>query len=168
MAYYFKDVSTTADQSTQDITEYLRREGWVVKNVEQEKYFQTLDVDLIILKKLPPNQSPSAYMIEIKGDTYYNTNNYFVETISNMTTKTLGCFLITKSDYIFYYFPKEKELHIIPTKEAQQYVLAHQHEFKKRNPSTTDSKGKHWYYSEGLLIPRKTMQKQVDIKVIKL
>lgn len=168
MAYYFKDTNNIADQSSTEITEWLQSEGWTVKNVENDKHFQTLDVDLIIMKVFPPNTSPTAYMIEIKGDKYFKTNNYFIETISNMNTNSLGCFLLTKSDYIFYYFPNEKQLHIMPTKKAQEYVLQHQEEFKKRNPSTTDKNGKHWYYSEGRLIPRKTMQQHIDIQIINI
>jgi hypothetical protein len=161
--YYFGNTDKSARKPTEDIIAYLESRGFVVKNCEHNKVYQKFDVDLLAFK------DGRMYWIEIKVDSYFKTGNYFCETLSNEEKGTLGCFLSTKSHFIFYYFPDQRELHIMDTKKSQAWFIEHQDEFKSRRTATTNRDGSQvWYHTVGKLVSRKTMQKALGIDVINI
>jgi len=99
------------------IIEFLESRGNRVEDVSDIEYYRKIDVDLLV-----HNEKNKIIKLEVKADST-KTKNYFAETISNDKKNTLGCWLLTESDYIAYYFELDKELHIIPTKPAQEYVI---------------------------------------------
>lgn len=158
---YFKNSNVLAEIASAEITKYLQTTGWTVTNVERDKEYQALDIDLVI------NREEEQYTVEIKGDQYGSkTSNYFCETISNTSKNTPGCFYATQSDYIFYYFLDTFELHVIPTKEAQKWLKENEYRYKKVNVKTTGAKGEYWYSNEARLVPRRDMQRALDIQII--
>ena len=157
--YGFHQQDKQAKGASQEITEYLEARGFVVKNVEDSWIYQKMDIDLLAFK------DGRIYWIEIKADSYYKTGNYFAESISNSNTNSLGCWFKTKSHFIFYYFTKEKELHIINTIQAQNWTTSHKKSLKTRKTSTKGYNGKILYESEGYLINRKLLQNSIDIDV---
>lgn len=162
--YYFKNVDKTAKKATEHITAYLKSKGFFIIDVENNPFWQERDVDLLAMKS-EDGKFPTTYKIEIKADTYYRTGNYFAESYSNLSKETPGCWFSTQSDFIFYYFIDERELHIIPTEEAQIWVRENSHNLKTRRTTTTGPKGEFWYQSEGFLVPRTKLQKAIDIDV---
>jgi hypothetical protein len=160
-----------ADKAAKEIEIYLKSLKNTIRviNVEKNQLFQGKDIDLVweffdernVRKMLP---------IEIKGDTYYYSNNYFFETISNKSKNSKGCILYTEAEYIFYYFVDEKELHRIPTKKTVEWFKKNMDSFVTKKVQTKFENGKIVYGSEGKLIPRKVLQrfiKEVKIKNIK-
>lgn len=160
-AYSFKEKNSATKTTEHLIAELCKKNGYVVFDVSNIKSYQEKDIDLLMYNKYDKTQ----FKIEIKSDTYLSPN-YFAETISNISKNTLGCWLKTKSDYIFYYFEKNKELHIIPTKKAQEYVLKRYNKLKSVKVATKNDSGKILYYTEGKLVNKKDIQKNVDIKII--
>lgn len=158
---YFKNSNKNAEIGAAEVTKYLEVTGWAVTNVEGDKKYQELDIDLLA------SRNGETVTIEIKADSYGSkTANYFCETISNTSKNTLGCFYATKSDYIFYYFLDTFELHIVPTEEAQEWLRANEYKYKKVNVSTTGAEGEYWYSNEARLVPRAHLQSAIDIQVI--
>lgn len=161
--YYFHDVDQQTRNATQKIIAWLEAKGFVVKDVQKNWCYQQMDIDLIAFK------DGRIHWIEIKVDSYYKTGNYFLEFLSNEEKGTEGCFLSTKSHYIFYYFEGADELHIMDTQESQQWFRANIDRFKDRRVSTGNKNGtKLWYHTVGKLVSRKIMQKEVEIKIHKL
>lgn len=148
------------------ITQFLLSKDFTISvdNVEDDRYYQRKDIDLIWTFK--QGKEKRKLMIEVKGDTYHKSGNIFVETISNMTKNTPGCFLYTESDYIFYYFIGSGELTMIPTKKFQSWFKANGHRFKKRNLRTSYGSG--YYRSEGRLVSKKVLWKELSIKPVKI
>lgn len=159
----FYECDKLAKKASEEIEKFLKYYDWTVFNVEDDLLFRELDIDLIA-----QTEEKQTVKIEIKADKYYNTNNYFCEVISNTTKNNLGCFYQTKSDYIYYYFIEEKELHIIPTIEAQEYLKANEYKFKDVYPKTTSTHGQLFYKNKGLLVSRDVLQANIDIQIFNI
>lgn len=162
-AYSFQDKNSATKITEHLIAELFKENNYIVFDVSNISYYQIQDIDLLVYNKY----DKTRLKIEIKSDSYLSPN-YFAETISNTTKQTLGCWLKTQSDYIFYYFEKNKELHVIPTKQAQQYVLERYNSLKTINVATKNNFGEIIYYTEGKLINKKDIQKHININLFYL
>lgn len=167
--YTMQENMSAANNAAADITQYLLSLPFTVKvqNVEKDPYYQKLDIDLLWFYRL----KGKTYMktIEIKGDRYAHTGNYFIETVSNLTKNTPGCFLYSQCDLLFYYFLDTKELNIIPMKRAREWFLSNIHRFEEKKLSTKFLNGKIAYYSKGRIVPKKILNSEVPgVKTIYL
>ena len=161
MSYYdFNEQNAVAKEGSEDVEKYLKSSGRVlmVKNVEDDPYYQEIDVDIICAAK--EGDYVSEKKIEVKVDTYFDrSKNYFFELISNKTRNSDGCLLVTESDYLFYYFLK-KELHIFKTPELQYWLVNNQHRFQQKEV-------KNKYYSTmGIIVPRETFKRECQVWVV--
>jgi hypothetical protein len=148
--------STIGDIAINDITQWLMKKypASEVTNVELNPSYQNIDVDLIWYHK------NNRILIEVKGDKYNSTGNFFFETVSNSSKGTEGCFLYTQADYLFYYFIISRELYIMPIKDVRKWFIANQYRFQSSFPCThlyNDEK----YCSEGKLVPIHIVQREV-------
>jgi hypothetical protein len=166
--YTMSSTLAVAKKASWRIENFLKqkKETISVINVENDKFFQKKDIDLIWLYKY--KGSVYTRFIEIKADRYSHTGNYFIETVSNEQKNKPGCFLYTEADWIFYYFVDIGELNIIPVLEARKWFLENEHRFVEKELST--SKGnKVLYTSKGRLVPKEILNKEVKgVKVITL
>lgn len=158
--YDFNETSNIGNDGVIIIKKYLESlESTIVyEDVQNVKEFQKNDIDLRLL-----NRDNNIISIEVKTDRYYNTGNFFFETISNQQKNTPGCFLYTKADYIYYIFLPEKLLYIIPVKESREWFLDNINSFITR-PTSTENK----YITIGKLVPRNIIMMNVNIEVIHL
>lgn len=123
-------------------------------NVEDDKRFQELDIDLIcVYKNGPPDN------IEVKCDTY-DSGNFFFETISNSSKGTEGCFMYTLADKLYYYFEKRDSFYILPMPETRNWFIENRYRFKEKELATRRG-GKVLYYSYGYTVPIKKVIKEV-------
>lgn len=162
LPYDFHDMNKLAKAGFSHVKKYLNSLPNIafVTNVEEDPYYQELDIDGIAgVKK---DGAVWGQTFEIKVDTYFDkTKNYFFETISNSNKCSEGCFLKSKAEYLFYYF-LDRELHIFKLKEGQDWLIKH-----GENYNTAKVKNK-FYYSEGILVPREEFMKDNNVKVINM
>lgn len=158
-----------ASQGAFEISQFLNTRIGVVSviNIEQIKEIQPYGVDLLCMKY---NQNGLlTHQIEIKADTHCNTENYFIETIANDTTRREGGFLSTKSDWIFYYFINKKELHVMRTEDTQRWFRINKDRFKKIPVPTVSNDGKRKLYNTiGCVVPIQDVLKNVKVWVYNL
>ncbi|MBF9254712.1 hypothetical protein I2I11_15510 [Pontibacter sp. 172403-2] len=160
--------SAVATQAALAVEAFLRQHPATLKvvNVEENPAYQARDIDL--LWQFSHKGTIKEVSIEIKGDRWHKTGNYFFETISNEDKGTPGCFLYTEANYIYYYFVEEKELHVLPMPATRNWFLQHLHEFKERKTSTPVANGNS-YITVGRLVPRKRVQAEVPhVRVLQL
>lgn len=145
-----------AQQATADLEQWLRSQPQTqqVQNVETDPQYQTIDIDL--LWWLTDHR---CYQIEIKGDRWHHTGNFFFETTSNREKGTPGCFLYTQADLLFYYFVIPKSLYILPMPTTRDWFLANQARFNER--TTTTPVGTQHYTTVGRLVPIKIVLTEV-------
>lgn len=158
-----------ADKAAADIEALLRRQPDTVEviNVESDPSYREKDIDLLWRRK-HQDGSVKTIRIEVKGDRWYKTGNYFFETCSNEGKSTLGCFLYTEADYVYYYFVDERELHVLPMPATRDWFIQHITEFKEKKTSTPVGKGRR-YITMGRLVPRQLVAAEVaGVKVLKL
>lgn len=158
------DSFAIAKQSAFEIEKYLSKLDYVanVQNVEDEEEFQKIDVDL--LADFTVNDAVKNYKLEIKGDTWERSGNYFFETVSNTSKNTLGCFLYTQCDYLYYYFINTKELHVLKMNDVRDWFLINPKKFATKQVYTKCSSG--YYMTVGKVVPIHMVQKQVGIKIV--
>ena len=146
-----------------DITHFLEA-TWpqtvTVHNVEDDKAYQHYDIDLLwtIVEK---NGRLRIIPIEIKGDRYHRTGNFFFETVSNESKGTAGCFLYTKAEWLFYYFVEIGVLYCLPMEKVRPWFEANNHRFEERRTSTPVRESQS-YVTVGRLVPIKTVLAEVE------
>ncbi len=145
-----------AQIATKDIETWLSSlpETIKIQNVENNPEFQTKDIDLLWQTKT------KLLKIEIKGDRYHKTGNFFFETHSNFEKNTPGCFIYTEADWIFYYFITSKILYTLPMPNTRHWFLANIHRFREK--STTTSVRETYYTTVGRLVPISVVTQEVS------
>ena len=151
-----------AEEAAAAVEALLRRQArtLAVRNVENDPHYRTKDID-ILWEVLLEDGSTKTVSIEVKGDRWYKTGNYFFETISNEGKETPGCFLYTEADYVYYYFVTERELHILPMPATREWFIERLESFKERKTSTPLSSGGA-YLTVGRLVPRQLLLAEVE------
>ena len=127
-------------------------------SVENLPLFQERGVDLIWV--VDDAGTKRRVGVEVKADTYYDTGNLFLETVSNMTKETPGCFVSSCADIYAYFFVGVDVLYWIPMKKAQEWFSLNY----KRFPEKTTSTGRgseHFYKTKGVLVPRDVVVQEV-------
>ena len=122
-----------------------------ILNVEKDPVYRAKDIDLLWKRKQETKVVECS--IEIKGDRYYHTGNYFFETFSNEGKGTPGCFLYTEANFIYYFFLQQRELHILPMPDTRIWFIENMYRFKERKTSTPVKAGE-YYITVGRLVPR--------------
>lgn len=158
-----EDGNWVAQQAAKDIEAWLRglKQTLRVQNVEGDPAYQRVDVDLLWTTR------KRTYKVEIKGDRWHRTGNFFFETTSNAEKGTPGCFLYTEADLLFYYFLEPRILYILPMPATRQWFEANAHRFEERR--TTTPAGNGHYTTVGQLAPIRTVLREVaGVKQVRL
>lgn len=152
-----------AKQAAEELENWLRGlpQTLDVINVENNPVWQERDVDLLWHTK------KNRYRVEIKGDRWHQTGNFFFETDSNKEKGTPGCFMYTEADLLFYYFIGIKTLYILPMPLIRDWFKPRIEQFKQR--STTTPAGETHYTTVGRLVPIKhVLAAHPDLTVVRL
>jgi hypothetical protein len=155
-----------ARQAAGDVTHFLHTffvpPLWprtvAVHNVEDAAAYQAYDVDLL-WTLLGRNGRLRTIPVEVKGDRYHRTGNFFLETVSNEVKGTAGCFLYTKAAWLFYYFVGNGRLYCLPVDRVRPWFWHHMDRFAERRTSTPV--GDKQYVTVGRLVPITTLLDEV-------
>ncbi|MEW6496374.1 MAG: hypothetical protein AB1589_28200 [Cyanobacteriota bacterium] len=155
MSYSMNDGLEVASQAAADIDAWLcaQPETISVINVEDDPTFQSRDIDLIWTTQ------KGEVLVEVKGDRWNRTNNFFFETHSNLEKGTPGCFLYTEADWLFYYFVNTRLLYKLPMPKTRDWFRITMNRFRER--STTTPVGNSHYTTVGRLVPITTVMLEV-------
>lgn len=155
--YTMRESVDVSRQAARQIEAWLSARPRVlhVQNVEAEPEYQRLDIDLIVIT------TGGRYTVEIKGDRWHQTGNFFFETNSNQEKGTVGCFLLTAADYLFYYFVEPRRLYILPMPATRTWFEAAQERFPPRATTTAAGRGRH-YTTVGRLTPVAVVMAEVS------
>ena len=161
--YKWLDVQKIEKIATSEVRKYLEGlpETIRVISVENDKAFQSMDIDFLWV--YIKNGVVEIKKIEVKGDTYSNTGNFFLETVSNKKKNTPGCFIYSKADFFYYYFVDTRELNVIPLAETRKWFIKNIHSFPKKDTSTILNNGER-YYSCGRLVHKTKIDKAIKVK----
>lgn len=165
-SYTFDEKNDFSKKGTLIITKYLEslKETISVENVEEDTAKQLDDIDLIW--RVHAGNSEKVIPVEVKTDSY-KTGNFWLETYSNYELQTLGCFLKTKAQYVYYYFIKWDRLYIIPMKQAIPWFMENLHRFWESKTTTKNERGVYTHTTVGRLVKIDIMMKEVkEIKVV--
>lgn len=153
----FEDKNKIADEFSVKIKYYFKSKGVEVIDLESHPFYRKKDIDFIIKKDNKKKK------VELKADTYY-PNNFYIETISNTTKNTTGCFLYTESDFILYAFINHNIFYMIPTDKFQDWFKDNTERFPKPKNKIFTPVGGGGYYSEGRLVPVSVMVEELNLK----
>lgn len=166
-SYGMKKLLDFSKEGVNEIIDYMHKNcsRYKIIDIQDDIDTRKTDVDLIIVDAKDMDFL-RTFKVEVKTDRYFNTGNYFFETISNKNKGTLGCFLYTKADYIYYYFIDVKELHIIPVKVTRKWFLKNIDRFPKKWTSTRGAEDI-LYSSEGRIVPRAIVMNELSNIIVK-
>lgn len=149
-----------AKQAAAAVTHFLET-TWpqtvAVHNVEENPAYQKYDVDL--LWTIADGERLRVIPVEVKGDRYHRTGNFFFETVSNEGKGTAGCFLYTKAEWLFYLFVEVGTLYCLPMWRVRPWFEANLARFRERRTSTPV--GRKSYVTVGRLVPIETVLAEV-------
>jgi len=166
-SYNFDERNEFSKKGIKAVYSYLNtlKKTIEIKNVEDDKAYQKNDIDLVWVYKKDNNNVMIS--IEVKADSY-TTGNFWLETLSNESLGTMGCFVKSKAKFLFYYFTGWDSMYIIPLKEAQSWLLKNMDRFKESKTTTKDKNGNYQHTTVGRLVPISVMMKEVEgIKLVK-
>ena len=166
--YTMKGRCAVADQAIEAVTKYLLSQPNTIEvlSVEDKSEWQKKGIDL--LWTFHYSKGNGGLTVEVKADTYYHTGNLFLETISNMTKDTPGCFVASCADFYAYFFIGANVLYWIPLKRVQAWLTEHGERFPIRVTST-GSANKEYYKTQGRLVNHDILAAEVKgTKVIQL
>ncbi|MCI0398964.1 MAG: hypothetical protein L0322_29080 [Chloroflexi bacterium] len=146
-----------------EVTDFLER-AWpqtvVVHNVEEMPVYQEHDVDLL-WTVVDRAGRMRVIPIEVKGDRYHQTGNFFFETISNESRGTPGCFMYTKAKWLFYYFVEIGRLYCLPVARVRPWFCHQMERFEERRTSTPVGQDE-VYVTIGRLVPIQAVLEEVE------
>lgn len=155
--------ASVARRAAADVTHFLQTfwpQTVSVHNVEEEPAYQEHDVDLL-WSFIDGDGQLKIKPVEVKGDRYHRTGNFFFETVSNEGKGTTGCFLYTRAEWLFYYFVESGALYCLPMHGVRPWFEANMSRFPERRTSTPVARGKKHYITVGRLVPIETVLAEV-------
>lgn len=129
-----------------------------IHSVEDDPAYQTHDVDLL-WSIVDGHGRLRIIPLEIKGDRYHNTGNFFLETVSNANKQTAGCFLYTRAHWLFYVFIETGELYCLPMSITRPWFAENSERFREARTSTPIGQGS--YVTIGRLVPIQTLCEEI-------
>lgn len=91
-----------------------------------------------------------SYHLEVKCDRHDGVN-FFIELISQEEKGTVGGFLGTTADYLFYFFLKPRKLYIFDVPTLKRWIVNNQYGYCY-NPVRTPTGNTH-YTTSGIVVP---------------
>lgn len=148
------------------VVEYLLEQPETIEVQPADEYQQRIQ-DIDLLWKRAYRGEANWKTIEVKVDTQaHKTGNFVFETISNKQAKTIGCFLKSEADYLYYLFAGAGVLWRMPFGVARDWFLreikANPERFRIVEPSTPASNGRKGYTSEAYLIPVSALRRGLE------
>lgn len=161
--YEMKETLKVSEEASISVQAYLRSfdETIDVISVEDDKRFQAKDVDLLWV--YIKDGKTHMKKIEVKGDRYSNTGNFFIETKSNVQKDSPGCFMYTEADYIYYYFMDSRELNVMPMERSRKWFIENMDRFKEVPLRTKVGDVGH-YTSLGRIVPKHVMRREAGVR----
>ena len=152
----FDDAHKVSQHALRDILKWLKAIPQTVdiKIVEDDPVYREIDVDLLWTTQR------RQYQVEIKGDQWHQTGNFFLETQSNKEKQTPGCFLYTQADLVFYYFIEPSILYILPMPLTRKWFQNNLRRFEERS-TTTPVGNAQLYTTVGRLVPINTLLEEI-------
>ncbi len=155
-SYTMQENTQVADRATADIVQWLQNSPRTisVQNVEDDPHYRHIDVDLLV------TTDRGISKLEIKGDRYHKTGNFFFETDSNRERNTPGCFLYTEADWLRYYFVEICILYLLPMPATRDWFVNNIERFQSKC-TTTPIRSGGCYTTVGRLVPIKVVLEEV-------
>jgi hypothetical protein len=159
-SYTMQQSTSVAKIATAAVTQWLQGlpQTISVQNVEDDPRYRAIDVNLLLTTK------KGKFKLEVKGDRYDTSGNFFFETYSNRERNTPGYFLYTKADWFCYYFVKTGVLYLLPMPATRDWFLTNRERFKEK-PTTTPISSGGYYTRVGQVVPIDIVRQEVaDVK----
>lgn len=152
----FNDCKAFGKKGEADIQQWLINLDGISDVIDhrEDPHYQQLDIDFTVIIDSGQNVT-----VEVKSDRNYETNNAFLEIVSNEKYNAPGCMIKTKSDFVFYYFPDTRQLFVYPTNALQYWIYNNKNKYKLRRTSVKGNKDS---YSLGITPSLETLLTEVE------
>ena len=126
---------------------------YLVHNVEQDQAYQNVDIDLLWV--IPVGTFLRCHTIEVKSDRNRHTGNFFFETVSVEQRGKPGAFVITRAEWLFYYYILAAELYCFPMDKLKPWFLENEKSFLEKRAHSDDHERRTSWTTVGRVVPIK-------------
>lgn len=130
---------------------YLRAEGHEVVDLGADMEWQRRGVDLIV----------DGRAVEVKSDFHPAKNLYFEVSCGEKP----GCIFTSRADDLYYYFPDEGVLYILPMADVQWWLATHLAEY--RLITITSTRGTRTWTATGIAVPVTALKNLDTMRVVR-
>lgn len=163
--YDFEESQTIGAEAVKIVRSFLEKAHqskiWYrtlhILDVQHTKEIQPLGIDLICF--VEALEQVCCIALEVKGDRYHYTGNFFIETISNVRAGTPGAFVSCQAEWYCYCFNEVREIYFLPMVEARKWFLKNEQRFSLRY-TNSEREGVRWK-TAGKLVPRRVLCSEV-------
>jgi hypothetical protein len=152
--YNFGKMAKIGKWAVDRLTDHYDALGYTVINVEDDDFYRSLDIDLVVQGELV-----SKDYVEVKGDTY-KSGNIYIETVANVNKNSPGCLKYTGADYIAYYMVALGFCLMIPVPELKHWIEQNESKYEQKRVQSKFDNG-YKFGSRGIAVPIKTILEQV-------
>lgn len=161
----WKQSLAVGQQAVSAVTAFLQspvvKSTWfatqLVHSVEDDPRYQPLGIDLLWV--VPEQNFLRSMTVEVKGDRYDKTGNFFFETVSDLERSTTGGFVITRAEWLFYYFINSGQLYCLPMTYVKPWFLTNLRRFRERIAQS--QRDQNQWRTAGRLVPITTALREV-------
>lgn len=152
-------------QTVQVVTDFLHspvvKATWfathLVHSVETDPRYQPLGIDLLWV--VTERTFLRSITVEVKGDRYAKSGNFFFETVSDLGRSTVGGFVITRAEWLFYYFIQRGLLYCLPMEHVKPWFVDQVGRFRERVAQSQH--GSSQWRTAGQLVPIATVLAEI-------
>jgi hypothetical protein len=131
---------------------YFQAHGFNVADLQAERFWQRLDVDLSV---------EDFGLVEVKGDTY-TTGNVFLEVEANAEAGRKGWALYTQADYVLYIYLNTGKALLLPTAALQEWIPRRATDFPRKVSYTHKNASGFAYHSVGHTVPLDVLVRELE------
>jgi len=152
----FSKAAKIGDWAVQSFSTWVKSQSQCeVHDVQDDKFFQLLDVDLLL------ESSDGIRLCEVKGDRW-TSGNVYLERVSNNSKGNPGCMIYTCADVVAYYFVTSGKLLLIPVPALKSWMAEHLLSYPEKVVGTKGEREKRTLYmSTGHTVPIEVILREV-------
>jgi hypothetical protein len=146
----FKKSIIIGSQGEDKVISYVTKDDMVFsfKDLRDDKAYQAIDIDFLIVYKA--QKGVEEVFVDVKTDMQMSrTNNFFIETVSNVERLTKGWLYKSEADYIWYLDYHNNILYEFNLNKLREYVDNNTF----REVSLKNLVGDSSYTTKGMLLP---------------
>jgi hypothetical protein len=150
--YTWGEASSIGAKAAKLAIEYFQAHGFQVADLQEDRFWQRLDVDLSV---------EDFGLVEVKANTYDDAA-IFIETVRNAEAGRPGWAVWTQADYVLFFRAVMGNALLFPVDTFREWVIRRVKDFPHKVTYTHTNALGTAYHSEGHIVPVQILLEEVE------